>query len=349
MNRHPDAGSRTAGVEGLDLAALDRWFTANVDGYAGGLAAEPVSGGRSNMTYRLTDGRSAWIARRPPLGELTPSAHDMAREFRVVAGLHGTAVPVAAPVGLVPPDVLGVECAVVAYVPGVVVRTDEDLAALTDAQATRCAFALVDTLVALHAIEPYAVGLGDLGRPAGYLDRQIRRWYGQWERVRTRPLPDVDTLHERLVAGCPAESGAAIVHGDFRIDNAILDPDVPSRVQAVVDWEMATLGDPLADLALHLAYADPAFAPVLGGSAASTSPRLPDRAALTERYARGSGRDLADLAFHLGLAYFKMAVIAEGIHQRHMRGDTRGTGFGSVGRAPGPLAAAGLAALGGGA
>lgn len=137
------------------------------------------------------------------------------------------------------------------------------------------------------------------------------------------------------------------MHGDIRIDNTILDPIDPTRVRAIVDWEMATLGDPLVDLAVHLAYRDPAFAPVLGGSAASTSTRMPSREELAQRYAVASGRDLVDLGFHLALAYFKIAVIAEGIHQRHLRGDTRGDGFASAGTATAPLAAAALNALGG--
>jgi len=157
----------------------------------------------------------------------------------------------------------------------------------------------------------------------------------------------VEELHRRLAATCPAESGASIVHGDFRIDNAIVDAGDPAQIRAVVDWEMATLGDPLADLALHLAYADPAFAPVLGGSAASTSPRLPHRGELLGRYADASGRALPDMEFHLGLACFKIAVIAEGIHCRFLRGETRGPGFTRAGESPAPLAAAGLAALAG--
>jgi aminoglycoside phosphotransferase (APT) family kinase protein len=229
-----------------------------------------------------------------------------------------------------------------------VLRSEADLAPLADADVHRCAFALVDTLAALHAVDPAAVGLADFGRPEGYLRRQVRRWYGQWLRVRTRDLPDVETLHGRLDTACPDESGTAIVHGDFRIDNTILDPADPARVRAVVDWEMATLGDPLADLAVHLAYGDPAFAPVLGGSAASTSPRMPDRDTLAQRYAQASGREPTDLTFHLALAYFKIAVIAEGIHHRHRSGDTRGDGFDSVGAATAPLAAAGLHALGAG-
>lgn len=334
-----------AAVEGLDLDALDRFLADRVPGYAGGLRAELVSGGRSNLTYRLTDGVSAWILRRPPLGTLTPSAHDMAREYRVVAALSGSGVPVAPAVALGDADVMGVPFAVVGFVPGTVLRNEDDLAALSDPDVRRCAFGLVDTLAALHAVDPAAVGLADFGRPEGYLRRQVRRWYGQWERVRTRELPDVEALHARLAAATPAESGAAIVHGDFRVDNTILAPDDPATVRAVVDWEMATLGDPLADLAVHLAYRDPEFAPVLGGAAASTSARMPARDELAQRYATTSARDLGDLGFHLGLAYFKIAVIAEGIHARHLRGDTRGDGFATVGRATAPLAAAGLRAL----
>ena len=233
--------------------------------------------GRPKMASS-TDGRRTWILRRrPPLGTLTPSAHDMAREYRVVAGLYGSAVPVAAPVTLIGPEVTGVPCSVVSFVPGVVLRSERDLAELSAADVHRCAFALVDILAALHGVVPAEVGLADLGRPIGFLHRQIRRWYGQWERVRTRALPDLDALHAELVERCPGESDVAVVHGDFRIDNAIVDPADPAVVRAVVDWEMATLGDPLADLGLHLAYTDPAFAPVLGGSArtwcCATSPR----------------------------------------------------------------------------
>jgi aminoglycoside phosphotransferase (APT) family kinase protein len=202
----------------------------------------------------------------------------------------------------------------------------------------------VDVLARLHQVEPGSVGLDGFGQPEGYLARQVRRWHSQWQRVQTRPLPDIYALHARLAEACPAESGASIVHGDYRIDNAILDHADLAKIRAVVDWEMATLGDPLADLALHLVYADPAFAPVLAG-AASTSDRLPAAADLAQRYASVSSRDLAHLDFYLGLGYFKIAVIAEGIHARHQRGMTRGAGFDHVGDAVAPLAAAGLRAL----
>ncbi|MGA4541868.1 phosphotransferase family protein [Uniformispora flossi] len=336
-------------VDGLDLPALERFFADHVPEFDGGLRAELMHGGRSNLTYRLTDGHRTWVLRRPPLGGVTPSAHDMAREYRVVDALAGSAVPVARAVVFGPAEVLGVPFAVFDHVAGAVIRTPEDLHALPDARIADCAFALVDTLAGLHAVSPDAVGLAGFGRAEGYLSRQIRRWHDQWQRVRTRELPDVDKLHARLAEACPAESGASIVHGDFRIDNAILAADDPSDIRAVVDWEMATLGDPLADLGLHLAYANPAFAPVLADAAASTSPRLPSPDRLADRYAATSGRDVRDLGFYTALGLFKVAVIAEGIHARHRQGLTRGTGFGSVGSAVEPLTAAGLRVLGGNA
>jgi aminoglycoside phosphotransferase (APT) family kinase protein len=330
-------------MAGLDLPALQAFLAAEVPG-TGPLRAELMHGGRSNLTYRLTDGRSTWVLRRPPLGGLNPSAHDMAREYRVVAALHGHGVPVAAPVAMTEdPAVIGVPFAVVEHVPGVVLRSRADLDPLSDADVARCARGLVEVLGRLHAVDPAEVGLSGFGRPQGYLARQVRRWYGQWSRIATRELGDVEALHERLARDCPPESGAAIVHGDFRIDNAILDPDDPGVVRALVDWEMATLGDPLADLGLHIAYADPAFDPVLGGAAASTSPRLPRPGELAEHYARVTGRDVSGLAFHIALGYFKAAVIAEDIHARYLRGDTVGEGFDQVGAAVAPLAATGLA------
>jgi aminoglycoside phosphotransferase (APT) family kinase protein len=327
-------------LEGLDLAALAKFLE------TGALSGILLQGGRSNLTYRVTDGVSTWVVRRPPLGGLTPSAHDMGREFRVVRALRDTDVPVARTVALCEDvSVIGTPFSVVEYVPGQVIRTHSDLHALPAGAIRGCGLALIDVLARLHAVPYQAVGLTDFGRPDGYLTRQVRRWQDQWTRVSTRPLPDLDALHARLAAAIPPESGSAIVHGDFRIDNAILDPERPAEIRALVDWEMATLGDPLADLGLHLVYRDPAFDPVLGGAAACTSERLPSVRELAEHYARRSGRGLGPLGFYLGLGYFKIAVIAEGIHARHLRGLTVGAGFETVGRAVPLLAAAGLRAL----
>jgi aminoglycoside phosphotransferase (APT) family kinase protein len=336
----------TGALEGLDLVALQKFFDSHVPEASGPVTAELVHGGRSNLTYRLTDGRTAWVLRRPPLGGLTPSAHDMAREYRVVAALQGTGVPVARAVALCADvSVIGVPFSLVEYVSGEVVRSREDLDRHDANELTRCAYGLVDVLAALHAVPYAAMGLADFGRPEGYLGRQVRRWYDQWSRVATRELRDIDVLHAKLAETVPVENGGSIVHGDFRIDNAILDESDLGTVRALVDWEMATLGDPLADLALHLVYRDPAFEPVLGGSAAAASDRLPSVHALAERYARVSGRDLGRLDFHLALGYLKIAVIAEGIHARHVQGLTVGRGFETVGDAVPLLAAGGLRAL----
>jgi aminoglycoside phosphotransferase (APT) family kinase protein len=336
----------TSSPRGLDLPALQRWFAGHVPEAGGPLRAEILSGGRSNITYRVTDGRTTWVLRRPPLGVLTPSAHDMAREFRVVEALQDTAVPTARTVALCEDlDVLGVPFSVVGFSEGVVISSLEDLEALPQEDVDRCAFALVDAMAALHDVDHVAVGLGAFGRPEGYLVRQVRRWRDQWGIVATRELPDVETLHARLAERVGPESAHTIVHGDVRVDNAIYEAGDVGIVTALVDWEMATLGDPLADLGLHLVYRDPVFEPVLGTSAASCSERMPDGPALAGRYAATSGRDVSDLDFYVALGYFKSAVIAEGIWARQQQGLSVVTGLERVGTAPPALAAAGLRVL----
>ncbi|MCM3922225.1 phosphotransferase family protein [Frankia sp. AiPs1] len=333
---------------GLDLAALSAYLDAAVPGRSGPLRAALLSGGRSNLTYHVWDDAAHWALRRPPLGNLTPSAHDMRREYRVVAALHDTAIPVAdAVVYCDDPAVLGVPFALVSLVDGVVLRSRADLAPYSDADVRRCAENLLRTLARLHAVDHRAVGLERFGRPEGYLRRQVDRWWGQWERVRTRPLPDLDALHSRLDTAVPAESDASIVHGDARIDNFVLDPADIGAVRALLDWEMATLGDPLADLGLTVVYRDPDFDPVLGGSAAAASDRMPGGDEMIEIYARESGRDIVNMDFYLALGYFKLVVIAEGIHARHLAGNTVGEGFDLVGQAVPALAAGGLRALAG--
>jgi aminoglycoside phosphotransferase (APT) family kinase protein len=342
----PDA--RPAGTGPAGLADVER-----VRGVLGGgqgapvgpLRAELLAGGRSNLTYLITDGSSRWVLRRPPLGGLTPSAHDMAREYRVVKALYGH-VPVPRPVALCQdPDVLGVPFAITGYVEGLTLRTREDLAPYPPSRLRECGLRLIDALAALHAVPYQEVGLGDFGRWEGYLGRQVRRWMDQWRRVATRELPDLELLHRRLTDDLPPESGGSVVHGDFRVDNVLLDRADLGTVRAIVDWEMATLGDPLTDLGLTLVYRDPAFSPVIAGGAASTSALFPAQEELAERYARTSGRDLGRLAFYVALGYYKSAVIAEGIHNRYLRGMTVGDGFAGIGQTVPPLVAAGLRVL----
>jgi aminoglycoside phosphotransferase (APT) family kinase protein len=249
----------------------------------------------------------------------------MAREWRVTSALRGTPVPVARPVALCEDDgVLGAPFTVVAWVEGIVVRDREDLGELSDDQVQRVTGGLVEVLVALHAVDIDAVGLRDFGRPEGFLSRQVALWRRQWDHVRTRDFPDLERLHARLVEGVPTSTETAVVHGDYRIDNAILHSSDPGTVRAVVDWELSTLGDPLTDVALMSVYRHPALDVILGIPAAWTSPRLPSPEALAERYARVSGRDLGDWPFYLGLAHLKLAVIAEGIAHRVRAGADAG-------------------------
>ncbi|MGW0042830.1 phosphotransferase family protein [Rhodococcus sp. NPDC003348] len=332
----------------MDVAALRRFLIDSGVEVAGNLDVELLSGGRSNLTFTASDGRSTWIVRRPPISGLTPSAHDMAREFRVTSALQDSPVPVARTVAFDEAGtVLGAQMTVVEFVDGRVVRDQDDLAALTDAEVRDSAHALVGVLADLHSVDYRTVGLGEFGRPDGFVARQVKLWAGQWERVKTRDLPDVATLHSRLADAIPQASEASIVHGDFRIDNTILDAEDPTMVRAVVDWEMSTLGDPLTDAALMCVYRAPVFDLVLGSRAAWTSPRLPSADDLAQTYATASGRDLGDWNFYLALANFKLGIIGEGITHRALQGSDAGSGAARAAEATGEFMAAGLRALAG--
>ncbi len=334
-------------LDGLDLDALDRHLRAEGVARSGELRAELISGGRSNLTFRVFDDASKWVLRRPPLHGLTPSAHDMAREYKVVAALAGSAVPVARAVTMRNDDsVLGAPFQMVENVDGVVVRSADELAALGDAAVIeKTVDALIKVLADLHAVDPAAVGLGDFGKADGYLERQVRRWGSQWDHVR---LPDdardadVKRLHSALAERIPASPRASIVHGDYRIDNTILDENDPTLVRAVLDWELSTLGDPLSDAALMCVYRNPNFDDVLGMRAAWTSDLLPPADDLAQRYALASGQELQNWEFYMALAYFKLAIIAAGIDFRGREGSDAPA---QVGEAVAPLIAEGLAAL----
>lgn len=320
---------------GVDLERLRPYFAAHVEG-AGDqpLRASLISGGRSNLTYVVSDGEHEWVLRRPPLGHVLPTAHDMGREFRVLAALAGTDVPV--PRALAFCDDESVNDApfyVMEKVDGVILRTPADLAAIGPADARRCSEELVDVLVRIHAVDYEAVGLGDFGRPAGYLERQVRRWGEQWERSKTRPLASIDELGRRLAAALPESGPPTIVHGDYRLDNTMLAPTDPGRVVAVLDWEMATLGDPLADLGLFLLYwGRPEAQVVATGAAIDPDAGFLDREAVITRYAQRSGRSLEQLDFYEILAAYKLAIIVEGIHARFLMGKTLGEGFDQMGQ-----------------
>jgi aminoglycoside phosphotransferase (APT) family kinase protein len=333
-------------VPGLDLAAFGAYFAAAYPNeIRGPLAATVLAGGKSNLTYEVTDGRNHWVVRRPPLGHVLATAHDMGREFRVISALAGTPVPVPATYLLCSdPSVLGAPFYVMEKVAGTPYRTAAQLEAI-GAQRTRVICRrMIDTLADLHAVDPAAVGLADFGKPQGFLARQVRRWKQQLDASRSRDLAGADELHAALEARIPAESDVAIVHGDYRLDNLLIGEG--DRITAVLDWEMATLGDPLADVALLLAYQG--LARLATGDAvadAATAPGFPAAEEIIGSYASRSGRDLSNLSFHLGLAYFKIAVICEGIHYRYTQGQTLGDGFGTIGAATEPLIQSGLATL----
>lgn len=313
-------------VEALDPVALRRYLIANDVPVQGELTVELIAGGRSNLTFKVSDESSAWVVRRPPLGGLTPSAHDVGREFAVTNKLYGTGVPIARPVAFdADGTVCGAPLTVTEFVTGRVYRHKDDLDTLSDAELAANASALVQILVNLHAVDYRDVGLESFGRPDGFLERQVRLWARQWELVKTPGnddalSDDVAKLVAALADAIPQTSQPSVVHGDFRIDNTICDPEQADVIRAVVDWELSTLGDPLTDIALMCVYRSPAFDLVFGHPAAWTSARLPSADALAEEYARLSGRDLGDWDFYEALANFKIGVIAEGITHRAQHG-----------------------------
>ncbi|MEV6904227.1 phosphotransferase family protein [Amycolatopsis sp. NPDC051372] len=330
---------------GLDLARLRAYLDEQRPGLVTGeLTAEVVQGGRSNLTYIVGDGTHRWVVRRPPLGHVLPTAHDMAREFKVISGLAGTAVPVPGTVVLCQDaDVLGAQFYVMEFVAGTPYRSDSELAVLGTERTREIGFRLVDTLVDLHAVDPEAVGLGDFGRPDGFLERQLRRWKKQLDGSRSRDLPGADELHDSLAAKLPASGPATIVHGDYRLDNVLVDGD--DRITAVLDWEMSTLGDPLTDLALLVAYAERDKVSLQMVSNASSAPGYPSTDEVIARYAERSGRDVSALNWYVSFAFFKLAVILEGIYFRYSKGQTVGSGFEGIGDAVAPLVSHGYETL----
>jgi aminoglycoside phosphotransferase (APT) family kinase protein len=336
-------------LAGLDLASLDRHLRSVGITREGELRAELITGGRSNLTFLVHDDTSKWVLRRPPLHGLTPSAHDMGREYRVVAALQGTSVPVAPAVTMSDDaDVLGAPFQMVEFVSGRVVRRRAELDALGGPDViAACVDGLIGVLVKLHSVDPEAVGLGDFGKPTGYLERQVRRWGSQWQRVRLSDDirdNDVERLYKALTEAIPEQSRTTIVHGDYRIDNTVLDATDPTTVLAVLDWELSTLGDPLSDAAMMCVYRDPAMDLINHGDAAWASPSMPSADTLADSYARQSGSALEHWDFYMALAYFKLAVIAAGIDYRNREGSNADSSD-QVGQSVAPLIATGLVTI----
>ncbi|MEV7795679.1 phosphotransferase family protein [Streptomyces sp. NPDC087512] len=317
---------------GLDLDRLRTLLDRERPGLVNGpLSGRLIEGGRSNLTYAVSDNASTWVVRRPPLGHVLATAHDMKREHRVISALHPTDVPVPRPVLLCEDEeVLGASFYVMEFVEGTPYRTADQLAALGPERTRAAVLNLVDTLVELHAVDPAGVGLGGFGRPEGFLDRQLGRWAKQLDASRNRDLAGIDELHATLGRELPRSPAPAVVHGDYRLDNVLIGgPE--DEIRAILDWEMSTLGDPLTDLGLLVMYSSPLTVPDSPVSTTATAPGHPSPAELVERYAARSGRDVSAVAWYTAFAWFKLAVILEGIHYRYTLGRTVGRGFDRIG------------------
>jgi aminoglycoside phosphotransferase (APT) family kinase protein len=343
-----DDSADDKGPRGLDLARLRAYLDRELPGLVRGpLSGQLISGGRSNLTYRVTDGSSRWVVRRPPLGHVLATAHDMSREHTVISALQPTAVPVPRTLAMcTDADVIGAPFFVMDEAPGIVYRSRAQTDALTTEERQALARSLVQTLADLHSVDPHQVGLDGFGHPDGFLDRQVRRWSKQLAGSRSRDLPEADQLGNRLAHRVPAMQRSSVVHGDFRLDNVLVDPSDPGRITAVLDWEMATLGDPMTDIGLLLVYWDGLGSipnPIVEGLGQAAG--FPSGTTLVEWYAERIALDLADLPWYVAFGYFKLAVILEGIHYRYLAGQTVGAGFDQIGSLVEPLVRRGLDAL----
>lgn len=318
-------------TEGLRPEAMTAWLAGLGIGVEPPLRYARVGLGQSNLTYLVTDAKGGRVVlRRPPLGELLASAHDVAREHRILSALQGTAVPVPTVHGLCEdPAVTDVPVLAVSYVEGAVLDDRSDAEQLAPEARHEVGLSLVDTLVRIHALDLDEVGLADLASHKPYGARQLRRWGGQWELSRTRELPDLDRLTARLAALDPGPGEVRLVHGDCHLRNVIIDPE-SAAVRAILDWELCTLGDPLADLGTLLAYWPTEQDPPTMRFDASTVPGFATRSELVERYAERSGRDVSAVPFWHGLGLWKLAIILEGVRRRQQDDPRNLTAMGRI-------------------
>jgi len=320
--RMTDEATTAEVPDGINSGQIENWFAANVDSAEPPLRFQKISGGHSNLTYEVADtsGRR-WALRRPPLGKRLGSAHDMGREHRVVSALAETEVPVAPIAGFCEDESVNeAPFYVMEFVEGPILRSRVEAEEnFEESERGPIGERVADTLVDIHGVDIDAVGLSDLGKKEDYVARQLHRWQGQWEKSKTRELPLVDEVHDRLVARIPDQGPATVVHGDYRLDNMILTDS--GEVAAVVDWELCTLGDPLADVGMLYVYwsqPDDQLAPLINPP--TIAPGFPSRDELMQRYAERSGRDLGQIDYYIALGLWKLAVILEGVYSRYAAG-----------------------------
>ncbi|MFT4262560.1 MAG: phosphotransferase family protein [Nocardioides sp.] len=322
-----------------DEVRLADYLRPHVGGLAGPLRLDLMAGGRSNPTYLVSDGAREWVLRRPPHGHVLPTAHDMAREFHVLRALGPTVVPVPEAVLLCTDHtVLGTDFYVMERLRGHSLRTREQAEELNPQQRRDLSAALVRVLADLHTVDAEQVGLAGFGRPDGYLARQLRRWRQQWQSSRTGDRPEVERLLDELEHSCPESRYPGIVHGDYKTDNVMLAPEDPTRIVGVLDWEMSTLGDTMADLGILLSFwdqPDEPYNPVSVGVTALDG--FLTREEVVDLYAALRGVDVTDIDWYIAFADLKVAIILEGIRRRHLQGQTTGEGFDDVGDMVDPL------------
>ncbi len=307
-------------MHGIDVDRVSAWLAAHVDDAVAPFEFELIIGGRSNLTFLVTgaDGNRL-VLRRPPLGHVLATAHDMAREHRIIEAVGRTDVPVPRTLGLCADDsVNGAPFYVMEYVAGTVLDSPARAETVDPDVRRRASEHLVDVLAGLHAADIDAIGLGDLARRDGYVERQIKRWTTQWERSKTRELPAIDAVAAHLAADVPEQHGVSITHGDYRFGNVITDVE-RGRVVAVLDWELCTLGDPLADLGYLGVY----WAGSDGRSRhndPTSLPGFPSFAEVVARYAHLTGRDVSNIDYYVAFSSFRLAVISEGVYARYLHG-----------------------------
>ena len=331
------------GDDRLDTDRLTAWFEAHVAGFAGPISVSKFKGGQSNPTYRIDAPSGPYVLRRKPFGKLLPSAHAVDREYRVQAALSAQGYPVAPQYGLCTDDaVVGSWFYVMGCVDG---RTiwDGAMPGATPDERRAHYFAMVDTLAALHALDPLAIGLGEFGKPGNYFGRQVDRWTKQYRLSETEPMAEMERLIEWLPATLPEQTRVSVVHGDYRIDNMIFAHDAP-RVLAVLDWELSTLGDPLADFT----YFCTAWAQDNGGRSGvkdldRASLGIPELDEVIAHYCAATGRDgLADIDWYLAYNFFRLAAIIQGIKKRVIDGTASSAHAKAMSERVQPLAALAL-------
>jgi aminoglycoside phosphotransferase (APT) family kinase protein len=315
----PSDTSDQSSIDGIDALSVGAWLEANIAGAEPPFTFDLLAGGHSNLTYRFIDSvGTARVLRRPPLGHVLATAHDMVREHRIISGVGATDVPVPDALGACEdPSVNDAPFYVMSYVEGTVLHDDEVAAEVTLDERAALGMHVAEVLAELHSVNPDDVGLGDLGRKDGYIERQLRRWTRQWEQSKTRELPTMEDCGRLLAARIPDQIGSSIVHGDYRLGNMI---SAGGRVLAVLDWELCTLGDPMADVGyLMNNWVDPEEAPP-SSSAPTLAGGFGSREEVLARYEELTGRDLSLVNYYRAFSHWRLAAIVEGVYRRYIEG-----------------------------